>query len=793
MNRTQALTIFPALIILAALGWRTARDGSAPFLAPVTAVSAATRSAADPRVDSAKAEIAASRFWHASRLIRTATRGGLALTPDETLLLARADFGWRNWAGIVEQLNDKAWLDGTGNGEGWLLLARARQAREEWAPAATAYGRYVSTPHAAANRLLPAIRARQANTLARAVRPDDARAALDQASSAPVVVSWATLDVASVAADSGRVTAVRALLERVTDSVARIQAWELVPRAILASKDSGGALTAYREAVRTAVGATRQARGWSIVGDLARARGDTAAAGVAYRQALAVGSSTAGGARAARGLLALPGISAADALAAAKSLDQANEDGPALEAYDLHVKLSGGSDKVGEQTRLDRARILAVTKGREEEAITEFRAISTSKELRIGAPALEVWAGLRRRQGRAADVATLRERLIAGYPTSAEAADVLFFRGDDAHDRNDMATATREYLRVQTMAPAQDRAGLATMRVAQIHLLKNEAAAAARIYEGYLTAFPGGRRWQEASYWAARARLSLGDTTKATTLVDRLRKDDPFSYYTVIAADLFGRKFALDLPAGDETFTTPDWMRQGLDRIDLLREAGLNNAATSEVERLGARARANPTALLPLAEELIARDRTIEAINLGFEARRQGMPWTIRLAKIIYPFRYQDVFKREAAEDGVDPYLTAALARQESAFVPGIRSVANAVGLMQLLPSTAAALAKTVGPQEFKEEMLEIPDVNVHLGTLHLRDLLKQYDGDITRFLAAYNAGGHRVTAWKDFAEAKDPLTFTERIPFAETRDYVKQVRRNVALYRLLYGGAPTR
>ena len=109
---------------------------------------------------------------------------------------------------------------------------------------------------------------------------------------------------------------------------------------------------------------------------------------------------------------------------------------------------------------------------------------------------------------------------------------------------------------------------------------------------------------------------------------------------------------------------------------------------------------------------------------------------------------------------------------------------------MQLLPSTAAGLAKTVGPQGFREEMLEIPDVNVHLGTLHLRDLLKQYNGDITRFLAAYNAGAQRVVVWKDFAEAKDPLTFTERIPFAETRDYVKQVQRNLALYRILYGGA---
>jgi soluble lytic murein transglycosylase len=582
------------------------------------------------------------------------------------------------------------------------------------------------------------------------------------------------------------VAQVRSLLERVTDSTARVQAWELVPRAILASKDSAGAEAAYREAVATAVGAVRQARAWAIIGDLARARGDDAAATVAYRQALAKGTDTPGAARAAKGLLELPGLTASDAGRVATALDQAKDSGPALEAYDRYVQLSGGADKVAASARLARARLLAAVKGREAEAATEYNALST--DARLGAPALRAWANLRQKQGRTADVETLEGRLIQRFPTSAEAADVVFFRGDDAHDRNDLTAATREYRRVQAMAPDQDRAGLATMRVAQIDLLNDRTEQAAKIYEGYLASYPSGRRWQEASFWAARARLALGDSARARALVDRLRKDDPFSYYTVIASDLFGEPFTVDLPAGDTTTApAPDWMTQGLEHVDLLRAAGLSSGAGSEVDRLVTRAKAEPSTILPLAEELIARDRTIEAINLGFEARRRGAPWTRRLARVVYPFRYQDVFRREAAEDGVDPYLTAALARQESAFVPDVHSSANAIGLMQLIASTAAQVARTAGPEGFKEEMLEIPDVNVHLGTVHLKELLEKYDGDITRFLAAYNAGAQRVVVWEKFAEAGSPLTFTERIPFAETRDYVKQVQRNVALYRQLY------
>ena len=782
MSRTAVLSLLPALALVAALGARSAPE-DLPLGTEILSV-------ADPRVDSARVEVASGRFWHAARLLRAASDDGVVLAPDESLLLARADLAWRNWGGIVVQLDGKPWLDQTGDGEGWLLLARAREARGEPAAAAAAYARYLSAPHASANRLLPGVRARQARMLARAGRNDEAMAVLDQVSSAPVIVSWATIDAASVLADSGRAVQVRALLERVTDSRARLQGWELLPRATLAGGDSAAAEAAYRDAAGSVPGSRRQAHAWAIAGDLTSARGDLAGARAAYLQALATGVSTPSTLSAARKVFPLLGSSSDDALVVARALDRADDQSLALRAYDLHAELRGGAAGVAEGVRLARARILAVTTGREDEAVREFRALSTSTRIQVGAPALELWARLRARQERTEDVQTLRGWLLERYPSSAEAVDVVFFRGDDAHDRNDLDAAMRDYQRVREMVPDQDRAGLATMRSAQIHLVRRDPARAAQIYEEYLSEFPSGRRWQEASYWAARTRLSLGDSARARVLIRRLRGDDPFSYYTVMAADLLGEPFQVELPPGQEP-SLPDWLREGLVGVDQLTEGGFGAGADAEVERLIDRARGDIPAVMRLAEELIVRGRAARGINLAFYLRERGASWTLRLAKIVYPFQYQDVFLREAEEDGVDPYLTAALARQESAFVPDIRSSANAVGLMQLLPETAEKLARSVGPQGFREELLEVPDVNVHLGTLYLRDLLRQYQGDVTRFLAAYNAGPHRVVRWLEFIEAGDPLTFTERIPFAETRNYVKLVRRNLAVYRELYGGAP--
>ncbi|HEX5634036.1 MAG TPA: transglycosylase SLT domain-containing protein, partial [Gemmatimonadales bacterium] len=82
--------------------------------------------------------------------------------------------------------------------------------------------------------------------------------------------------------------------------------------------------------------------------------------------------------------------------------------------------------------------------------------------------------------------------------------------------------------------------------------------------------------------------------------------------------------------------------------------------------------------------------------------------------------------------------------------------------------------------------LLYQPDVNLELGTAHLRELLDR-QGHVVEVLAAYNAGSHRVARWRTKVGADDPELLAERIPYVETRDYVRIVQRNRALYRALY------
>ena len=162
--------------------------------------------------------------------------------------------------------------------------------------------------------------------------------------------------------------------------------------------------------------------------------------------------------------------------------------------------------------------------------------------------------------------------------------------------------------------------------------------------------------------------------------------------------------------------------------------------------------------------------------------------WDRRLLEVVYPFPYREIVAREAAEWGVSPIMLAALIRQESAFEADIVSHAGAIGLMQVMPSTGRELAGAHGPNPFQESSLTAPEVNLHLGSAFFVDMSERYDGVLPLVLSAYNAGPTRATRWRRYPEASDPLRFTERIPFEETRGYVKNVRRNLGLYQILYG-----
>jgi soluble lytic murein transglycosylase len=110
-----------------------------------------------------------------------------------------------------------------------------------------------------------------------------------------------------------------------------------------------------------------------------------------------------------------------------------------------------------------------------------------------------------------------------------------------------------------------------------------------------------------------------------------------------------------------------------------------------------------------------------------------------------------------------------------------------ALGLMQLIPPTARRVARQIGVPPPAQEQLFEADINLTLGTQYLKDLLQRYSNSWPKAIAAYNAGEAAVDRWEREIGADDIEEFVERIPYVETRGYVKLVLRNHRIYKRLY------
>lgn len=153
---------------------------------------------------------------------------------------------------------------------------------------------------------------------------------------------------------------------------------------------------------------------------------------------------------------------------------------------------------------------------------------------------------------------------------------------------------------------------------------------------------------------------------------------------------------------------------------------------------------------------------------------------TIENLKIFYPLEYGSIIYK--ASQHADPYLIFGLIRQESSFNTFAESPVGARGLMQIMPRTAQEIRPGV-----QLDSLKIPSINVQMGSRYIHALIREFQGDVHKALAAYNAGAGNVRRWSKKYPFADGLLFADLIPYEETREYVSNILRNRYWYQKLY------
>ena len=322
--------------------------------------------------------------------------------------------------------------------------------------------------------------------------------------------------------------------------------------------------------------------------------------------------------------------------------------------------------------------------------------------------------------------------------------------------------------------------------------------------------YPGDNKSATALYFLGRTAEYASDFASARSYYQRLDREFPNFYYAVLArlrmedskisgatpsdtvnAWLDTVEFPAHADYSNENMTAPTKAR--VERAQLLVAAGRADLAETEV-RFGARTDGQPHLL---AVKLAATDA---APYLSLRHMKSLAPDYLSTSvdkapkqfwQMLFPMPYEGALVSSSRRFSLDPYMVAALIRQESEFNPVAHSYANAYGLTQIVPATGRMLARQQGIAWSSPNLLYQPATNLRLGTSYMRALLNQWSGRWEETLASYNAGASRVKEWLTWANYREPAEFVESIPITQTREYVQSVIRNAAVYREIYGPTP--
>jgi soluble lytic murein transglycosylase len=389
----------------------------------------------------------------------------------------------------------------------------------------------------------------------------------------------------------------------------------------------------------------------------------------------------------------------------------------------------------------------------------------------------------------AGDGTAAREALrgvLRDHPRDSGAATALYLLADLATDDLRDAPARDAFRELARRFPRHPLAPTAAFRGALIAYTSDNPRRAAVELDSVVTRYPSSSEAAAARYWAGRAWAAVDDTARARQRWRESTTRDPQSYYGAMAARRLG-EVPWAPPAAADSFVHFPALDTAFARIDLLNRLGMEVEAGLEADALTTAAAESAERLLATAARFRDRGQTARSIGLAQLAIGKGAARDARVYRLIYPVVLRDVLVEESRATKLDPSLVAALIRQESRFVPEATSAAGARGLMQVMPDVGRILARAMAFPVWDPVLLYQADVNAKLGTRHLADLFREYD-TLPEILAAYNAGSSRVERWNTKAGVDDPEMFTERIPYVETRDYVRIVQRNQELYRALYG-----
>ena len=350
-------------------------------------------------------------------------------------------------------------------------------------------------------------------------------------------------------------------------------------------------------------------------------------------------------------------------------------------------------------------------------------------------------------------------------------------------------------------------------RIGWLSYISGKFKEAEKNFQSNIDRFKNGDLLEANIFWKAKSLEKMGNSLEATQVYKEVSSKFPFTYYGTIASNKLVKAslsrsskqaefnsikpISLNSDPGGQRIKEPKLgknSKERLKRVRILVNLGLSDSAVFEIRHIERKIRKTFSGTLWIADlygragaykeaqrllELFARFKT--------KMREKDLPQIFW--RRYFPLVFKQDIDSQAKVFNVDPFMATSVIRQESMFDRNSMSVVGARGLMQIMPHTGERFYQIEKDKiEFQPNLLFDPIINIRIGTKYLKELNSQYNGNWVKILSCYNAGPEAVANWEArFPETKDPDEFVERIPYPETRNFVKRVLRNRGVYRALY------
>ncbi len=416
-----------------------------------------------------------------------------------------------------------------------------------------------------------------------------------------------------------------------------------------------------------------------------------------------------------------------------------------------------------------------------------------------------------RKLDRHSEVKEFLTHLEQQHPASPWRMDALIFVADQARTENDSATYLPLYRACAVTFAKEPRAAWCHWR-STYESYRTDGSDAYDLLRKYVELYPASADVENALYFLGRLEERKNQLGFARAAYDELVARFPNTYFAVVARERLkdpGMEAAAPDPAmlrflqgikwapraEFPSFVAGELAQKRINRSQLLALTGLTDFAEAEL-KFGAKndGEQENVYAYQLAKSAALRDAPDQALRYikAYVPNYLFMPLDQAPAsfwQLAFPLPYRSAIDRYSRDQSVDPFLVAALIRQESEFNVRVISHANAYGLMQILPTSGRELARHFAVRRLPAEQLLHPDRNIQLGTYYFHNLMNSYGGQSEIALASYNAGPSRANLWRTWGPFREPAEFIEAVPFHETRGYIQVVLRNADVYRHLYSG----